>query len=557
MKWNDPARLENPMKSTKATSEIIGEELDRIGTLGEIHFAKLSANAKLKCSEVRPDKTGKDFIVEKSLAPGSPTRPLDKRPPPLQVVAQVKTILAKNRTASISLSVAERLAKDLRPSVVCVFRIHEDDSILQMAFIHLLDDHLARVLESLRRASGRGRVAPHKKTMSFNVPSDAWVDASAVEFSRIVEGLPGESMSSYAEKKRLQLDQLGFDSSRLTMKFTLNVSSEDELANAFIGLHPVEASQVNMFETRFSIQLPLEDVSGRGTLHFSPEHETPAKLEVLSGDDDGHVAIDANLAMIGPPFVSEANIMFSAQTALGSVIMGGGRWTYRYPHGLSDESPHTAAFWLEYFRLHTILSTGQFTVILTADGRPPLPMAVDDPGSRDKAAASYVRLFEKIGAVLTAVNMDEHPFPLRLARKDSHELLFLRRAIDKADGHFSVQDDFDPPLKLSDDKSAYVSAVNVLGIWIGIYFPMRLTTRSVESGREIVGRQFSPAVLEALNPLKLENHFERFREKCLSLDGATSVFVQMPGDFAGDAVQLLDLTEPTEDGAASYASGSA
>jgi hypothetical protein len=99
-----------------------GDELDRIGAIGEVHFNALCLKAKLKCSIVFPDKTGKDFVVETSLQPATPERSLDKRPAPTQIIAQVKTILAKNSTVRISMSVAERLTKDTRPAIISRFQ---------------------------------------------------------------------------------------------------------------------------------------------------------------------------------------------------------------------------------------------------------------------------------------------------------------------------------------------------------------------------------------------------------------------------------------------------
>ncbi|WP_440410372.1 hypothetical protein [Neorhizobium petrolearium] len=99
-----------------------GDDLDRMGAKGENHLEKLCLDAGLKFSKVQPDKTGKDYIVEFDLEPPGHT-PLDRRPPPLQIVVQVKTILAKNDSAKVSLSVAERLAKDTRPAIILIFKI--------------------------------------------------------------------------------------------------------------------------------------------------------------------------------------------------------------------------------------------------------------------------------------------------------------------------------------------------------------------------------------------------------------------------------------------------
>lgn len=96
-----------------------GAENDRIGRLGEIEFFRLCELAKLSCSKVEPDRTGKDFIVEfppLALAMG---QSFERRDAPRQFAVQVKTIKAQTRSATLTLSVAERLARDLWPTLVC------------------------------------------------------------------------------------------------------------------------------------------------------------------------------------------------------------------------------------------------------------------------------------------------------------------------------------------------------------------------------------------------------------------------------------------------------
>jgi hypothetical protein len=535
----------NPFENLR-TERVIGDELDRIGQLGEVHFTDLCLKAKLKCSKVEPDKTGKDFVVETALGSASPTKPLDMRPPPIQIVVQVKTILAKNHTVRISLSVAERLAKDLRPTIICIFRIAQDDSINEMTFLHLVDEELAHLLKGLRRASSKGTVNPHEKTISLKVPANAWVESSPSDFCRLMAALPGGNMITYAQEKHRQLEELGFDDSRYSMRFSLNVASQDELIDGFLGLSPLSAEQVTIFERRFKIPLPIESGSGSGVMHFTPEHKIRGSLELRSHKSDERVKVTANLAMIGPPVVSEENIAISSETVLGRIIMGNGRWTYRFPEDFNEDNLHTATVWGDYFRFQTILSGGAFDITLEAEGNAPLKMSVDEPRDTSDAFERYAAFVDKLRIIVSAIGQEDLKFPISIAREQSRQLVCLARMLEATDTRFVVPDDLDPPLDLADDKSAYVSAVNVLGVWVGVFFPMIVTTREVSGVREIFGRQSTQAILERLDQCRLQENFERFRNKYETISGVNSIFVQMPGQFTSDTVTVLECSSSTE-----------
>lgn len=518
---------------------IDGDELDRIGEIGEVHFKDLCLKAKLKCSKVRPDKTGKDFVVETSLRPATPERSLDKRPAPTQIVAQVKTILAKNRTVRISMSVAERLTKDSRPAILCVFRIGADDSIKAMAIIHLLNDTLASMLERMRRASSSGRVQPHRKSISIRVPNGSWVEASKTELARILLALPGTGMADYAKEKMRQLDELGFDQSRFTLHFTVTTRSQDDLADQFLGLSPLSADSVDLFENRFSIPLPVEDASGPGILQFEPQHSLHGTLELRSTITGTKVTTTADIAMIGPPILSESNIRLSAQTPLGRVIIGGGDWTYKYPEGFGATDHHTAATWEDYLRFNGILARGRFHVTLFADGRDPLTMEVDEPPRAFDKFDHHANLAGLVRRILSHADLEDIEFPMTRAHGENRQLSYLARVLETTDGMFSVEDDSNPPIELKSEKSAYISALDLMGKWVGVFFPMTVNTEVVDGVRTLIGRQSSKAIIEKLNDAKLDTSFERFRDKYSSVSGVTSIFVQAPGEFWSSKVSVV------------------
>lgn len=68
---------------------------------------------------------------------------------------------------------------------------------------------------------------------------------------------------------------------------------------------------------------------------------------------------------------------------------------------------------------------------------------------------------------------------------------------------------------------------------------MTVSTEYVDGVRTLIGKQSSKAVIEKLNDAKLEASFDRFRDKYSSVSGATSNFVQGPGEFWSSKVAVV------------------
>lgn len=219
----------------------------------------------------------------------------------------------------------------------------------------------------------------------------------------------------------------------------------------------------------------------------------------------------ASITMIGPPILSEDNIRVSVQTPLGRFILGGGGWTYKCPDDFSLADHHTAKTWADYLLFNSILARGRFRVTLFADDREPLAMEVDEPPRAFDKFDQYANLAGLVRKILSHADLEDVGFPIARARDESRQLSYLARVLETADGMFSVVDDSEPPIELKSEKTAYVSALDLMGTWVGVFFPMTVNTEDVDGVRSLVGKQSSKAIIEKLNDTKLEASFERFR----------------------------------------------
>lgn len=233
------------------------------------------------------------------------------------------------------------------------------------------------------------------------------------------------------------------------------------------------------------IPLPVEDASGPGTLHFEPHHSHHGTLELKSTVIEAVVKTTASIAMIGPPILSEDNIRLSAQTPLGRIILGGGRWTYMYPDNFSLTDHHTADAWEDYFLFNGILARGKFCFTLFANDREPLAMQVDEPPRGFDRFDQYANLAGLVRKILSHADLEDVRFPMARAHGESKQLSYLARVLETTDGMFSVVDDSEPPIELKSEKTAYVSALDLMGTWVGVFFPMTVTTKPTHVGEKM------------------------------------------------------------------------
>ena len=146
----------------------MGEKLssDELGAAGEAEFEGLCARAKLVCNKSNRDVTGWDFVVEFPMPRPGPSVALDQRPP-TSCCVQLKSTAGRD-PVSLRLSSAERLAKDVRPAFIVVFRLSPDGQGVVGYLVHLLGPALARVLKRLRTAHANKSWDVNHARLSFD-----------------------------------------------------------------------------------------------------------------------------------------------------------------------------------------------------------------------------------------------------------------------------------------------------------------------------------------------------------------------------------------------------
>lgn len=192
---------------------------------------ELCADAKLVCNQSDRDRTGWDFIVEFQFETEvGVLEPLESRKTPVSCHVQVKTLLDKNDKIKMRLSSAERLAKELKPSFVYIFKVNSALEFTEAYLIHVLDKPLGKILKRLRKEDAIGTTKPNRKAIYMLASiDDIHIAPTGQGLRDALSSAVETELHLYAAKKAAQLEKLGFEERPYITKMTLHLDNRDDL----------------------------------------------------------------------------------------------------------------------------------------------------------------------------------------------------------------------------------------------------------------------------------------------------------------------------------------
>jgi hypothetical protein len=524
-----------------------GERSDQIGELGEIKFKELCSLANLHCSKVEPDKTGKDYIVEFRSQAFSPTISYDKREAPKQIIVQVKTISAKNKRVKIAASVAERLAKDLRPAIICILTIDDSNRFTAMHFVEIIDQNLEKVLKRLRAEYHKENNKLHKSELSFG-PSEAQaVDMDPSALYSKMSSLPSPTMEEYATRKNEQIQTLGYPEYRYSLKFTFDADNVEDIADGLLGLKPLKVLEHTETEHRFDIALRHD-----GLL----PHSEGAILSIESEPDDNGtlVAIDkANGIEFSVSAESRAipmNFVPNVQRALirwknGSIKLSlNDRKIHATVKVVADQELPPSEWHREIQFLSALFGKSCELTFRCLRGELSLGKLIWPSQVSSKNFNEILRCTSVAGSLLEAAGAAEQKLSLKSILESRDQLIILSEVMQK-NVRISANLKDSPVSKLLNTTGVFISSVPVGGSWIGFSFPMDVSVNENGSDATWFGAKCGEIHLEMIHG-DISANFEQFRVRTMKISNAQCAFVQRPGDFLSEDRTLLEYVDKSE-----------
>jgi len=347
---------------------------DQIGRVGEDFFQLLANQAQLIVGQVNPDRIGKDRIIEFELAEKNRVS-YDKRPAPRSASVQIKTILKSNDRATVSLSVAERLAKDPRPTFICIIRVDDEFEVVDMFLVHLLDAQLEKILKRLRQAYSEGNEKLHKASTSFTISDGIEIKRTAKGLKSAFSSIIPENMEIYSKDKFHQIENLGFDAKNfITGNITFSNLTTEDFVDGMLGLRKLDVVSLEVLEERFGVKLPLEAMQvvpdGPAVLEVTPTSSVKGTVSLRNSSQELEANIECDLVFPGIPDLPREHLKFIARTEICDVIIGRDDFKIEPKNTIEVEEKLPLKNWINLLKSWEITSQDEFEVAIhTSDGR--------------------------------------------------------------------------------------------------------------------------------------------------------------------------------------------
>lgn len=356
------------------TAALTPEEL---GDVGEDLFRTLCSQARLTANKSDRDRTGWDFRVEFPIAAAAGMT-LDQRSPRACQI-QIKTTAGESGSRVVAkLSAIERLAKDVAPAAVVVMRMRSDGSPITGYMIHLIGDELARVLRSLRRAEAKGRKDINRMSISFDYRRGRRFELTAEGLGQALSEVCEEDVAAYAERKRNQLANLGYEGGGIEAEALMWVESKDHLIKVLSGLAPMKPMQMRAFDRRFGIRVPYQGTLLDGIEEFPIELPGVGSCEIVIRNGPRRPAALFLCEASVPPPIDGAPLLVIRHDAL-TVLFKEDRLELQSNGAFSGDERDLEA-WILLLRGLSYLASGTATIELEWRGIRMPPVVIPEGG---------------------------------------------------------------------------------------------------------------------------------------------------------------------------------
>jgi hypothetical protein len=403
---------------------------DELGEKGESRFREICADARLICNKSDRDRAGWDFIVDFNFDE-QPQLSLDKRRPPVSCHIQVKTIYETTKSVKLRLTMAERLAKEIKPAFVYVMKVDETLKVVEAYLIHMLDDRLGSVLKRLRSESiaADSKTPINKKFIAFTPLPDEGIDITGSALCTALKLACGDSLHGYSSNKQAQLKTLGFDKSSFIVRMKIGANDATELSEIFLGLRKeIPVTDFANYEKRFGISLRTESPS-EAKITITPTPVDRGRILVRGSDGKPPAFFDAELFAL-PTFLTTSYERLHIRSHLFrlDLFISGEESTseFIYDHWSKLATP-TA--WLQFWRMMQIFSAGSGTVdIAFSILNSPLVLTIHPQATSEPAFNHAKRL--SVSSALSRIYVfsgfgQEHEIAWSTIRSAARSLTFL------------------------------------------------------------------------------------------------------------------------------------
>jgi hypothetical protein len=284
-----------------------------VGRIGQKIVETWAAQAKMTANPPAHDERGWDLFVQLAGDDVAPSGPLDRAPPELSCMIQVKTTTTADTSCAIALSNWQRMVKEPIPWFVLAIHVDADGQPTDAYLLHIDETWCARVLKRLRELCSESAPPPlNRRTLEAQ-----WTDADRITplhgrtLAERIRASVG-SQHDYVTGKIAWFNTIGYEDPRRHIDLNFTTTDSDllfrELADLGVGARttlPGEWRAV-VSDVRFGIRGQLDEFgkeAGEMEFRASPGGRIRFAIENVSGRRSVELVSDLYRALATFPFL--------------------------------------------------------------------------------------------------------------------------------------------------------------------------------------------------------------------------------------------------------------
>jgi hypothetical protein len=261
-----------------------------IGRIGQNCVEAWAAQAHISANPSFNDERGWDAILQLPAADLSPSGPLDRSPPEVSCMVQIKTTTGTRHAEPIKLSNWQRMCKDPIPWFVVAIHLDENLQPASAYLVHVDEAWCATVFRRLRELGPDARATLHKHDIEVK-----WAEAQKLgelhgrELLRLIRRHVAPDQLDYVRRKRRWFDELGYEDKARKIKLSFSAKDDttffQQTADLAVGLRSTLPDEwhATVTDVRFGIEGTLKDFGPEaGEIEFRPRAQGVASLKALA-----------------------------------------------------------------------------------------------------------------------------------------------------------------------------------------------------------------------------------------------------------------------------------
>lgn len=224
--------------------------------------------------------------------------PLDRAPPEIGCMVQVKTTTTEEQSFPISLSNWRRMVREPWPWFVLAVHIDSRNQPTRAYLVHIDEQWCSRVLKRLREYDARGikEINQHQMDVSWS-ESDRLSELHGQILIERIHAAVRPDPHGYFQQKICWFQELGYDENSKRVQITFQAPNEqtfwEEIADIGIGLRTYFSGEwrAKMSDIRFEIEGVLGEFGREtGEMEYNAPSQGPIEFEIFSNSTGRHAS---------------------------------------------------------------------------------------------------------------------------------------------------------------------------------------------------------------------------------------------------------------------------